>query len=125
MAKISVLPFPCANSCVSWVLGKALEKDISNRPFKKAILLFRFDVKIIALVNIFIYFKQNVIICLDVHLPAAPVACEWVTDVACVCHLADELWHWAVDLHCLAKNSLCSECLVCCHYKKGDQNRRR
>ena len=83
--------------------------------------------KSVALVNKLIFFFAIGLnnSCLDVHLPAAPVACEWVADVTCVCHLADELWHWAVDLHCLAEDSLCSECLVGSHYKKVDQNRRR
>ena len=66
---------------------------------------------------ILLQIKKDSLFSLDVHLPAAPVACKWVTKVS-VGHDSDELWHWAVDLHCLAENPLCTECFVCCHTKR-------
>ena len=60
--------------------------------------------------------RKQLYLCLDVHLPAAPVTGKWVTEVP-VGHHSDELWHWAVNLHCLAENSLCTESLVGCHTK--------
>ena len=48
---------------------------------------------------------------------------HWVGNMTDACHLTEELWHWAILLNFLCQNSLHAKSLMCCHYKKEDQNR--